>query len=222
MYAKLVLTADGRKDYLATTDYDIDLYHKAVEDLAACPYGIPQEGMEPGYNTNQALNYGFQAWHQLFNARQLLCISTLANRIKSIEHSAIRDAFACLFSGVLEFNNMFASYKGEGTGAVRHMFYHHILKPERTPLEANIWGTSKSSGAFSTLFQRRLIRASEYAQNPFEVALTSDKSQGPLVKVGNINEPLNNITNSDFLLSIRWKLKTLYLMWRFSLHRFTR
>lgn len=29
----------------------------------------------------------------------------------------------------LEFNNMFTSFKGEGTGAVRHMFYHHILTP---------------------------------------------------------------------------------------------
>ena len=56
------------------------------------------------------------------------------------------DALLTLFSGVLEFNNMFASYKGEGTGAVRHMFSHHILKPERTPIEANVWGTPKSSG----------------------------------------------------------------------------
>ena len=47
-----------------------------------------------------------------------------------------RHALQTLFSGVLEFNNMFASYKGEGTGAVRHMFSHHILKPERTPIEA--------------------------------------------------------------------------------------
>ena len=48
---------------------------------------------------------------------------------------------------------MFASYKGEGTGAVRHMFAHHILKPERVPLEANLWGTPKSSGSFSTMFE---------------------------------------------------------------------
>ena len=59
-----------------------------------------------------------------------------------------------LFSGTLEFNNLFASYKGEGTGAVRHMFAHHILKPERTPIEANVWGTPKSSGSFSSLLRR--------------------------------------------------------------------
>ena len=197
MYAKLVLTPDGKKEYHPITDYDEALYEQALSDLEGSPYPIPQEHMETGYNTNQALNYGFRSWSHMFNARQLLCISTLANRINEIEDYRLRDAFTCLFSGVLEFNNMFASYKGEGTGAVRHMFYHHILKPERTPLEANIWGTPKSSGAFSTLFRSRLLRASQYAQLPFELALLPEDQGNRSVKVDGINEPLVGITNSD-------------------------
>ena len=197
MYAKLVLTPDGKKEYHPITDYDRTLYRKAVTDLEESPYRIPQGIIEPGYNTNQVLNYGFRAWNQMFNARQLLCVSTLANRIKKIHDTQLRDAFTCLFSGVLEFNNMFASYKGEGTGAVRHMFYHHILKPERTPLEANIWGTPKSSGAFSTLFGSRLLRAAQYARQPFELALSPEESGKRSVKVDNINEPLVGITNSE-------------------------
>ena len=54
---------------------------------------------------------------------------------------------------------------GEGAGAVRHMFAHHILKPERVPLEANLWGTPKSSGAFSTLFEDRIRRAKRTDDN---------------------------------------------------------
>ncbi len=196
MYAKLVLTADGEKEYQPVTEYDEALYRKAVTDLAESSDGIPQGTIEPGYNTNQILNYGFRCWNQMFNARQLLCIATLANRIKEIEDNRLRDAFTCLFSGVLEFNNMFASYKGEGTGAVRHMFYHHILKPERTPLEANIWGTPKSSGAFSTLFRSRLLRAAQYAQQPFELALSPEDQGRRSMKVDNISEPLVGITNS--------------------------
>ena len=197
MYAKLVLTSDGKKEYQPITDYDEDLYQKAVADLAGLLYPIPDENIEPGYNTNQVLNYGFRSWRHLFNARQLLCISTLANRIKEIDDNRLRDAFTCLFSGVLEFNNMFASYKGEGTGAVRHMFYHHILKPERTPLEANVWGTPKSSGAFSTLFRSRLLRAVQYARQPFELALSAEGQGNRSIKMGNINEPLVGITPSD-------------------------
>ena len=196
MYAKLVLTGDGNKEYHPVTGYDEALYRKAAADLEELPLGRPQGQIEPGYNTNQVLNYGFQTWSQMFNARQLLCISALAARIREIDDASLRDAFLCLFSGMLEFNNMFASYKGEGTGAVRHMFNHHILKPERTPLEANIWGTPKSSGAFSTLFQSRLLRAAQYAQQPFELALSPGDSGRRSIKTYDINEPLTGLANS--------------------------
>ena len=197
MYAKLILTADGEKEYQPITEYDEALYHKAATDLGESSYNIPHGTIEPGYNTNQVLNYGFRSWNQMFNARQLLCISALANRIKAIDDTRLRDAFTCLLSGTLEFNNMFASYKGEGTGAVRHMFNHHILKPERTPLEANVWGTPKSSGAFSTLFRSRLLRAAQYARQPFELALSPEGQGKQSVKMDGINEPLLGIANSD-------------------------
>ena len=197
MYAKLVLTAEGEKEYQPVTEYDEALYRQAIADLDESSYSIPRGIIEPGYNTNQVLNYGFRSWNQMFNARQLICISALANRIKAIDDARLRDAFTCLLSGTLEFNNMFASYKGEGTGAVRHMFNHHILKPERTPLEANVWGTPKSSGAFSTLFRSRLLRAAQYARQPFELALSPDGQSNQSVKVDGINEPLLGIANSD-------------------------
>ncbi len=115
------------------------------------------------------MSYEFKAWRDFFNDRQLLALSSLHRAIAQLADAPARNALLTLFSGVLEFNNMFASYKGEGTGAVRHMFSHHILKPERTPIEANVWGTPKSSGAFSNLFRSRLLRAIEYRRVPTEV-----------------------------------------------------
>ena len=119
---------------------------------------LPTLALEHGYNTKQAMSYGFTAWRNFFNDRQLLALGWLHRAIRRLADEPIRPALLTLFSGVLEFNNMFASYKGEGTGAVRHMFSHHILKPERTPIEANVWGTPKSSGSFSNLFRSRLLR----------------------------------------------------------------
>jgi putative DNA methylase len=60
------------------------------------------------------------------------------------------------------------------------MFAHHILKPERVPIEGNVWGTSKSSGSFSTLFKSRLLRAIEYHSAPFELEIerTNGRSTG--------------------------------------------
>jgi putative DNA methylase len=100
----------------------------------------------------------------------LLCLGLLLKEIVRIEDEHVREQMICLFSSTLEFNNLFCSYKGEGTGAVRHMFSHHILKPERTPIENSVWGTCKGSGTFSTLFESRLMPAKRYLDQPFEVA----------------------------------------------------
>jgi putative DNA methylase len=54
------------------------------------------------------------------------------------------------------------------------MFSHHILKPERMPIEANVWGTPKSSGSFRNLFSSRLLRAIEYRSAPFEVKIRGE------------------------------------------------
>ena len=63
--------------------------------------------------------YGFTNWRDFFNDRHLLALGWLHAAISEIPDTSTRRALLTLFSGVLEFNNLFASYKGEGTGAVR-------------------------------------------------------------------------------------------------------
>lgn len=179
LFAKLVLTPEGEKRYLSASEEDGAAY-AACEQLldAEVERGtvrLPSATLADGYNTRQALNYNYRTWQDFFNARQLLALAWLHEEIAALPEGAERDALLLLFSGVLEFNNLFASYKGEGTGAVRHMFSHHVLKPERTPLEANVWGTPKSSGSFSGLFKSRLLRALDYRLAPFEVGLGNRK-----------------------------------------------
>lgn len=188
LYAKLVLTPQGNKVYLPVDDFDRALYADAEAALRERRGAYPVVALKPGFNTDQAIGYGYRYWHEFFNARQLLCLAILADAIRAIEDRSTRELFACLFSGTLEFNNMFASYKGEGTGAVRHMFAHHILKPERTPLEANVWGTPASSGAFSTLYGSRILRALDYADAPTE--LRADERGVKATKITGLSEPI--------------------------------
>jgi len=199
LYAKLVLRENGAKEYLRATDEDLALLQNAKAQLARSSLPFPEVPIEDGRNTRQILNYGYRFWHQLFNERQLLALTTLAEGIARLPKGPSRDALALLFSGVLEFNNLFASYKGEGTGAVRHMFSHHILKPERMPIEANLWGTPQSSGAFSTLYRSRLLRAVEYRERPFEVGL--DECAGQRTKTEkryNLSPPMGRELHQDF------------------------
>ena len=166
------------------------MFAAAAKELASKARAFPVVAIAPGYNTKQVLNYGYTHWHEMFNERQLLGISVLADRIREIEDERLRDFFCLLLSGSLEFNNMFTSFKGEGTGAVRHMFYHHILKPERTPLEANLWGLSNGSGSFSKIFERRALRALDYRDDPFELSLGKRNGRTAGRKVFGLSAPL--------------------------------
>lgn len=176
MYALLAIDENGNKKYLPVTDFDMNLYKEAKIALKKFGDYIPSYNVLPGYNTNQAIGYGYTSWKLFFNDRQLLCLSLLLDGILKIKDEKIREQFLCLFSSTLEFNNIFCSYKGEGTGAVRPIFSNHILKPERTPLENSIWGFDGSSGCFSTLFNSRLLPAKRYLDFPFEIKLDIDKN----------------------------------------------
>jgi len=190
MYAKLVLRSDGTKEYLPVDDDDQLAYQRAAARLSEVAPPIPTVRIKDGHNTRQLLNYGYRSWHEMFNARQLLALTTLAASIQQLPREDTRNALSLLFSGVLEFNNMFASYKGEGTGAVRHLFSHHILKPERMPIEANLWGTPKSSGAFSTLYRTRLMRALDYREAPFEIDIDRRQRRPSSKKIFGLSDPI--------------------------------
>lgn len=173
LFGKLMLSSEGRKAYLPATDADRVEYERCGQllqaEVRAGRIALPTLDLTHGHNTRQAMNYNFRSWIDFFNDRQLLALGWLRGAILDLPSAPERDALLTLFSGALEFNNRFASYKGEGTGAVRHMFAHHILKPERTPIEANVWGTPKSSGGFSNLLRNRLLRAIDYREAPTEI-----------------------------------------------------
>jgi putative DNA methylase len=188
LYAKLVLYSQGTKKYLPATEDDYAAYAACKQQLKTeetqGAIRLPHTTLFDGYNTRQAMKYNYHSWQDFFNARQLLALGWLHKSIMELPKSAERDALFSLFSGTLEFNNLFASYKGEGTGAVRHMFSHHTLKPERMPIEANVWGTSKSSGSFSGLFRSRLLHALDYREAPFEVGLNQQN------KIFGVSKPI--------------------------------
>ncbi|MBK8270995.1 MAG: hypothetical protein IPK83_22865 [Planctomycetes bacterium] len=152
IFGKLVLRGDRRKEYLPVSDDDLASYCRCSATLEAEVKAgritLPSLCLTDGHNTRQAMNYNFLRWADFFNDRQLLALGWLRHAILDLEDVDARGALLTLFSGALEFNNLFTSYKGEGTGAVRHMFSHHILKPERMPIEANVWGCPRARAAF--------------------------------------------------------------------------
>ncbi len=211
MFAKLVLNSSGKKLYLPVTRKDELAYQRCSEELHRSKLPLPTLELKDGYNTRQVLNYAYRSWRDFFNDRQLLALGWLHAAILELPNDSARAALRTVFSGVLEFNNMFATYKGEGTGAIRHMFAHHILKPERVPIEGNVWGTIKSSGSFSTLFKSRLMRAIEYQSAPFELEIerTNGNSKGKRVFGGSV--PFTGHIETKWPLSPKVASRTIYL-----------
>lgn len=185
-YAKMVLGAGNTKYYDTINDYDRNLIEKISEEYDLIKNDFPLALIEPGYNSNQVIKHNYRRWTQMFSERQLCSIWHFKQALVGISDIRLRKLFSCLFSGVLEFNNLFCSFKGEGTGAVRPMFSNHILKPELMPIEANIWGTKKSSGSFSTLYKSRILKSIQYKLSPFEIKIVSNKT----IKVSGINKPI--------------------------------
>ena len=173
MYAALAIRPSGKKVYLPIDTESVKLYERAENMLRELEgrLPLPQMKVRRGHNTNQAINYNYREWRDFFNDRQLLCLGLLLREITDLNDEILRDQFLCLFSSTLEYNNMFCTFKGEGTGAVRPIFSNHILKPEKTPLENSVWGSENSSGCFSTLFRSRLLKAKEYLDHPFEIKI---------------------------------------------------
>ncbi|MCX6406619.1 MAG: SAM-dependent methyltransferase [Propionibacteriales bacterium] len=212
MYAKMVANSDGSKSYEIINDFDRALYAECEMILGKLPPDavLPVGELAKGNNTDQAVRWNYRRWRDFFNARQLVSLSAIATAIRDLEPSPEREALCALFSGTLEFNNLFTSFKGEGTGAVRHMFSNHILKPERTPLEAHPWGTPQSSGSFSTLFKSRLQRASAYKAAPADLVM----SDGSVERVTGLSKPLAATIVDSWVSFLEAKGQTAYIATR--------
>jgi adenine-specific DNA methylase len=123
---------------------------------------IPVEGR----SDPRPVNYGYKYFHQLFNERQLLCLSILLKSILEISDTNIREFMLIVFSDCLGSNNMFCKYE-TGYQKISLMFGLHAYHPINRPTENNVWGTKYGRGTFTKCFEK-LIKAKVYAQNTYE------------------------------------------------------
>ena len=140
---------------------------------------VPEGRLEHGFNTAQALRWGYNNWASFFNDRQLYCLGRLAAALRDLPGDGPeREALAAAFGKTLEHHNLFCSYKGEGTGPVRSIFHNHVLRPERCSVEGNPWGSAGGSGGFAGAL-RRLTQVQAYKDAPTDLV----EQQGDIVTV---------------------------------------
>ncbi len=134
----------------------------------------PKSEIPSGEKTKSGLlAHHYHFWHQMFNPRQLLALSTLLEFISEEENVKSRDLLLCAFSNTLEANNLFTrnipSRRTPGGTAPAGVFARHDFQPKATLCEQNVWGTVSGNNTF--LSRMRALRLGiAYAKRPFEGA----------------------------------------------------
>jgi len=137
-------------------------YHDCKDNLLIPHQKIPTEGR----SDPRPVNHGYTHFKDMFNKRQLLCLSRLLEEILKIPDTNIRELMLIAFSDCLDANNMFCKYEKEWH-KISLFFGLHAYHPIERPTENNIWGTEYGRGTFVKCFEK-VRRAKEYCKKPYE------------------------------------------------------
>ena len=164
------------KGYKAATEEDRAKFDRtseawhAAEDLSAyVPQGeIPEGAITAAsrINGNDVFRHGYETWSDMFNDRQLYCLSTLLSAIDDVDDQTIKEYLLLAFSDSLMFQNNFSIYNISGT-KIEGIFRQNTYQPQVEYAENNVWGTRAGRGTFKNTWEK-IVNAVEFAHHPTE------------------------------------------------------
>ena len=155
------------KGYKPVTEFDRNLFADASAELDNKREDLPFPTTQRYRgSSDRARKHGFETYDQMFNDRQLLCLSKLLREIGEIEDQNLKEFLLLAFSDTLTFNNMFCEYH-TSANKIQGMYKRHTITARHTPVENNVWGTSTGAATFSTEFDK-MRAGKEFCENPYE------------------------------------------------------
>ena len=159
-----------------------DLKKLRVADEALQKLGarfIPTDAIPEGDETNRLHGWGYGAYRELFNNRQLLGLESSCRHIASIEDVRVRNALATNLSDLLRYQNMLCRYD---TMALKSLdvFSVHGFPVGLVQCESNFLGITNrngigvGSGGWSNIVEK-YSKAKQYCDAPFEVKHVAGK-----------------------------------------------
>jgi len=134
---------------------------------ASCREFIPAESIPLGDESARLHRWGYSAYRELFNDRQLLGLQTLAEAIAGVRDDAIRWALLTVFSDTLRYQNMLCRYDTYAL-KVSDIFSVHGFPVSLIQCENSLLGIpGVGSGGFRH-FVTKYDRAKAYCEKPFE------------------------------------------------------
>jgi putative DNA methylase len=165
----------AQRRFQAATDHDLGCFEQAATALAGRrdaagslawvpDHEIPRDGRAD----NRLPAYGYRRYQELFNARQLLHLSYLAEAIADYD-DPIREALALAFSDHLTTNCMLTCY-AFGWRRLVPLFAVRSFRHVPRPVEINPWSDGTGRGTFPNAV-RQVTRAAAFARHPKEPTL---------------------------------------------------
>jgi adenine-specific DNA methylase len=128
---------------------------------------VPQDSIPPGDETERLHRWGYQTYRQLFNARQLVGLDTLATAISDVSDESMRHALLTVFSDTLRYQNMLCRYDSYSL-KILDIFSVHGYPVGLVQCENSLLGVpGVGSGGFNH-FVAKYDRAKAYCEQPFE------------------------------------------------------
>ena len=157
------------RGYKTASTTDIALYEAARAEFLRLEDGLPFPRTKiptEGRSDPRPINHGYKHFYQMFNERQLLCLSLLLEEILKIEDENTREYLLLTLSHCIDYNNMFCGY--DYTRFHTHnLFAMHAYRNTNLPVEGNVWGARLGRSTFAKTFAQT-IRAKRYAITPYE------------------------------------------------------
>jgi adenine-specific DNA methylase len=160
------LWKNNGKFFKRVSPKDAAKYRSASDKWAKVKKNLtyPKSEIPIGEKTKSGLlAHHYKYWHQMFNDRQLLGLSTLLRAIREEEDQVMMEMMLLAFSNSLNDNNMFCRFAQPRNHLVG-VFARHDYQPKSDPLEGNIFGTRYGHGGFSGYWDS-IINGKEYLNN---------------------------------------------------------
>lgn len=154
--------------------HDLEKVALAYRQYArAEPRHVPSEKIPAGDETDRLHRWGYSAYHELFNHRQLLGLELSCRLIAKLPDERVRNALATNLSDLLRYQNMLCRYD---TMALKSLdiFSVHGFPVGLVQCESNLLGISNSAGAVVGSggwrnIVEKYVKAKRYCDSPFEI-----------------------------------------------------
>lgn len=183
------------KFFKKMTSVDLKRYQDSenrwIKEKHELPY--PRTEIPYGEKTKtHLLGHHYKFWHQLFNSRQILCLSTLLKAIDEEQNQTLTEMLLSAFFTTLESNNTFVRYRPDADKS-EGIYARHDFHPKGTYAEGNIWGSYFGKCTFFSCYEKAL-EGKKFCLKPYDRTIIGEK-----VLVVNSDEKIMLTDNSSIL-----------------------